>query len=1150
MSGFLPDLADWALGNSNSNNESNENGESEDAPQPAITEADMRVRRLARMESIQNKSEEQQEQQQEKQAVIHDPQPMEVDADTSPASKIVSTATMPMEMDESSPPVTKKAKGGSMQTSAPTTGSKPVAESKKKSAPIDPARKIQRKTELLIKKILGVTMYNRQARDPASIHIDLGLDENGGDIGVHTIAELLATRLSLPPSALHETVPAQNTFILYLATAHRKASEEAKTLRQQQKDSNRPLIEILNEIQTLVVSYAASGLMQPDLFEQASDSRAQFLRAMLETCGGGDPMKSISYGVTGKSDSSFYHQLCDELHTQDNSSFQTVVTNMVTNIAKHLKQCDDIDSKVTVDVTDTEVQPMTMANNERLTCDPTQLVSTLQAVCGHKQAALIVTTIPNFLLPSAGSSAANESIITPVIPGADIFRMLARGGRRPYKKRSGVGLEEQTLLGSVFSISLPRNNNSAFSTDNLLRQAPSVTEHIMRSQRQRLKMYQILLNKLVMSFVKAGKDSRDKLFRWFIDCQLVNPAATGMRPDYQTKVSSPSLLLNVSIVLLKLCEPFVSDEKKHNLIDPRFVLSVKDNFGVFPSQESGDDALPLLGGDDSDDSDFFDTVTYNPKNTFVPLCFFITARSIDLGIAPLLSQHENLLRNISHRHWQVRNNNNNIQTDPQFRMMILRQRSSEVSLFQEEMVSDTLQFCDLLAKVLYEMDVDEILRNMPEFFVDNICDVLMDVAKLQAKLLQGLQFRYTFKLCVKLLSPKYAHMVRNYNLRAKLGDTLFLLFLPESKGSHYRDIPTSIALDPNNGGQSYLLSDNKARESLAASLLLLYGEVEHTGYYDSRKHRARISGLIKYLWESKEHRQAFQKITQNRDSFIKFANGIINETNQLISTVMENLPKIKHAQEKMANAVEWASLSEEEQSDETSRLEENEQEVKSALPLCNRTMQMLGYLNTDTAIRGLFLLPELCPRLVNMLIHVLGKLIGSKGLDLKVENPEQYEFRPKEMLRDLCAIFALFSCEEIFRSECAKSGCDLNLLKKAVKTCQKLGLLTGDSITAFESLPDLVETASQSVAADEALFTDAPDEFQDEIMTTFMTDPVILPSGHSVDRSTIAQHLLNDPIDPFNREAMTIEDAKPNVELKAKIDAWLQEKRAARLDDA
>jgi ubiquitin conjugation factor E4 B len=104
----------------------------------------------------------------------------------------------------------------------------------------------------------------------------------------------------------------------------------------------------------------------------------------------------------------------------------------------------------------------------------------------------------------------------------------------------------------------------------------------------------------------------------------------------------------------------------------------------------------------------------------------------------------------------------------------------------------------------------------------------------------------------------------------------------------------------------------------------------------------------------------------------------------------------------------------------------------------------------------------------------------------------------------------------------------------------------GVSLTAFESLPDLVEQASREVADDEALMEDAPDEFLDEILTTFMKDPVILPSGHFVDRSTITQHLLNDPIDPFNREEMTIDDIKPATELKAKIDKWLEEKKAAR----
>jgi hypothetical protein len=151
------------------------------------------------------------------------------------------------------------------------------------------------------------------------------------------------------------------------------------------------------------------------------------------------------------------------------------------------------------------------------------------------------------------------------------------------------------------------------------------------------------------------------------------------------------------------------------------------------------------------------------------------------------------------------------------------------------------------------------------------------------------------------------------------------------------------------------------------------------------------------------------------------------------------------------------------------------------------------------------------------------------------------------MLRDLCAIFAQFSAEEIFQTECAKSGCDIKVLRSSVKKCQKLGLLSADLMTAFDTLPDIVEKASQSVAQDEELVADAPDEFLDEILTTFMRDPVILPSGHSVDRSTITQHLLNDPIDPFNRKPMTIEDIKPNHDLKAKIDAWLREKHAARM---
>jgi hypothetical protein len=126
-----------------------------------------------------------------------------------------------------------------------------------------------------------------------------------------------------------------------------------------------------------------------------------------------------------------------------------------------------------------------------------------------------------------------------------------------------------------------------------------------------------------------------------------------------------------------------------------------------------------------------------------------------LGYAPQFSHHENLLRHISHVHWQIQSDNErSLQTDETFTRLVTAQRCSEVALFQEELVTDTLRFCNLMAKLLFEMD-DDTLRLMPEHFVNDPCDVIMAIAKMKPKALSGLEFRYVFKLMVKLLSHKY-----------------------------------------------------------------------------------------------------------------------------------------------------------------------------------------------------------------------------------------------------------------------------------------------------------------------------------------------------------------------------------------------------------
>ena len=106
-------------------------------------------------------------------------------------------------------------------------------------------------------------------------------------------------------------------------------------------------------------------------------------------------------------------------------------------------------------------------------------------------------------------------------------------------------------------------------------------------------------------------------------------------------------------------------------------------------------------------------------------------------------------------HYDLSTQNRDIQSDPHFCILVSKQRANEVALFQEELISDTMRFCNLMARVLH-LSPDDVLSQIPEHFVDNVCDTLMSVAKMKPKLLRGLEIRYVFKLVVKLLSSKYA----------------------------------------------------------------------------------------------------------------------------------------------------------------------------------------------------------------------------------------------------------------------------------------------------------------------------------------------------------------------------------------------------------
>jgi hypothetical protein len=65
-----------------------------------------------------------------------------------------------------------------------------------------------------------------------------------------------------------------------------------------------------------------------------------------------------------------------------------------------------------------------------------------------------------------------------------------------------------------------------------------------------------------------------------------------------------------------------------------------------------------------------------------------------------------------------------------------------------------------------------------------------------------------------------------------------------------------------------------------------------------------------------------------------------------------------------------------------------------------------------------------------------------------------------------------------------------------------------------------------------------PKEFICPITMDIMSDPVVMPDGHTYEREAITQALIHNAISPLTRQPMKISDARTNYALKSLIDSW------------
>lgn len=123
-----------------------------------------------------------------------------------------------------------------------------------------------------------------------------------------------------------------------------------------------------------------------------------------------------------------------------------------------------------------------------------------------------------------------------------------------------------------------------------------------------------------------------------------------------------------------------------------------------------------------------------------------------------------------------------------------------------------------------------------------------------------------------------------------------------------------------------------------------------------------------------------------------------------------------------------------------------------------------------------------------------------------MKDAKQYHFDPADTVLDICKIYVNLQQSKAFCLAVSQDGRSYspNLFTQAEDVLIRIG--GGTLIGELKEVSYKVAEKARELKVTEEALSGAPDHFLDPIMSTLMTDPVILPSSkQTVDRSTIAR---------------------------------------------
>ncbi|XP_034610482.1 ubiquitin conjugation factor E4 A isoform X3 [Trachemys scripta elegans] len=645
------------------------------------------------------------------------------------------------------------------------------------------------------------------------------------------------------------------------------------------------------------------------------------------------------------------------------------------------------------------------------------------------------------------------------------------------------------------------------------------------------KIYQMLKNLLQLS-----PETKHRILSWLGNCLHANAGRTKIWANQMPEIffqmyASDAFFLNLGAALLKLCQPFCKPRSPRLLtFDPTYCALKELNEEERRSKnvhmkglEKETCLIPAVTEKEPEFAHSYNLVTEN---------LVLTQYTLHLGFHRLHDQMVKINQSL-HRlqvAWREAQQSSSPATDSlreQFERLMTVYLSTKTSVTEPQMLQNCLNLQVSMAVLLVQLAIGNqgtepidltfplpvvehsALAYVPEFFADNLGDFFIFLRRFADDILEtsadSLEHVFHF---VTVFTGDVERM-KNPHLRAKLAEVL------EAVMPHLDQVQNPLVSSMFHRERVFCSYHHAAH--LAEALIKVFVDIEFTGdphqFEQKFNYRRPMYPILRYMWGTDSYRQSIKYLSKIKVQQIEKDRG------------------------------EWDNLSQEARREKESSLQMFGQLARFHNIMSNETIGTLAFLTSE--IKSLFVHPFLAERIISMLNYFLQHLVGPKMGALKVKDFSEFDFKPQQLVSDICNIYLNLGDEENFCATVPKDGRSYSptLFAQTVRVLKKINK-PGNMIVAFSNLAERIKSLADRQQQEEETYADACDEFLDPIMSTLMSDPVMLPSSRvTVDRSTIARHLLSDQTDPFNRSPLTMDQIRPNIELKEKIQQWLAERK-------